>query len=68
MVGVVAPRCCTPSLLRRMAEVLRKLLPLPSDLNLDGVEGVVPPGVCPFPFPIAPDQLSVDTFRPSVAA
>ena len=42
LVGVVAPRCCTPSLFRRMAEVLRKFAPLPSDLNLDGVEGAAP--------------------------
>ena len=69
LVGVVVPRCCTPSLFRLVAEVPQKLAPLPSERKRDGVEGAVP-GVWlwPFPLPIPPDQLSVDTFRPSVAA
>ena len=71
-VGVVLPLCWTPSLFLRVAEVPNRFAPLPSDRNrLVGVEGAALwcrwPPLCPLPIPL-PDQLSVDTFLPSVAA
>ena len=69
LVGVVLPLCWTPSLFLRVAEeVPNRLAPLPSDRNrLVGVEGVLGWPLCPLPIP-PPDQLSVETFLPSVAA